>query len=71
MLAQIQIKRRSILIDCLRGLGILLIIWGHCSNYFHLNLIYAMYLFHVPLFFWISGMLTNADVDIPLFIKKK
>ena len=44
-------KERNILIDVAKGLGILLVIWGHTTTPFF-NEIYA---FHMPFFFVVSG----------------
>lgn len=45
-------------ISIARGIGILLVVLGHCSNSYISNFIY---LFHIPLFFFISGFLFNLN----------
>lgn len=50
-------KRRENIIDIIRAFGIILVIIGHCiNNYFIKSFIY---LFHLPLFFILSGYLYN------------
>ena len=52
-------KKRNDVIDIMRAVGIILVVLGHsCSNYYLLRLIY---LFHLPLFFVISGYLYNVN----------
>lgn len=53
---------RSIVVDVLKGVGISLIVIGHAKNISSLNeAISFLFLFHVPLFFMISGLTINAD----------
>jgi len=71
--------------DYAKMLGILLVVWGHTSrglisagilpadNAFWLNLDRAIYLFHMPLFFFLSGMFiqrTVAKTDLIDFFKR-
>ena len=74
-------------IDIAKGIGIILVVIGHCipdatsvtgiSNPYFKILHSIIYSFHMPLFFFISGFLTNANGSLPciensfLFIKKK
>lgn len=56
---QINTVKRLDYIDIAKGLGMLTIIWGHIvhegwSNQF-------VYSFHIPLFFFLSGMVFNAS----------
>lgn len=67
-------KRRSVLIDALRGVAIILVIIGHCisngsgSGYFsnqgyYENIAFKfIYSFHMPLFMIISGYLFKYSV---------
>lgn len=50
---------RKIWIDYVKVLGMVLIVWGHCSPS-HLSAF--AYAFDVPLFFWVSGYLTKNKV---------
>ena len=50
-------KERRIWIDWMKVLGMLFIVWGHFTPNIMHNFIYA---FNVPLFFCISGALTNV-----------
>lgn len=53
---------RSIVVDVLKGVGISLIVIGHAKNISSLNeAISFLFLFHVPLFFMISGLTINTD----------
>lgn len=57
-----QIKKdskRLDYIDIAKSLGMLTIIWGHILHSGWSNLM--VYSFHIPLFFFLSGMVFNAD----------
>ena len=54
-------------IDILKGIGIILVIWGHCSS-FLFNEIYA---FHMPLFFFLSGCFSSCKLPFGEFVRKK
>lgn len=45
-------KARDLRIDVLKGIGILCVIWAHLDGYFTKEI----YIFHMPLFFFLSGM---------------
>lgn len=55
-------------IDIAKGIGILLVIWAHleCCEYVRS----AIYLFHMPLFFFISGMFYKDPSDAKVYIQK-
>ena len=57
-------------IDIAKGIGILLVIAGHT---FWLGWSWPVYSFHLPLFFFISGILAHQKeiTSIPLFLAKK
>ena len=65
-------KKRVEWIDSLRGLAMFLVILGH-SFYIRNNKIRNyLYSFHMPLFFFISGLTTKRkDISFIEFIKKK
>lgn len=67
-MAQIKIKRLAWL-DMAKGYGILLVILGHIvvEEPYH-SLIYS---FHMPLFFFLSGIVYRSDVGFVPFVKKK
>lgn len=46
-------------IDIAKALGMFTIIWGHIIHYGWSNQI--VYAFHIPLFFFMSGMVYNAE----------
>lgn len=62
-----MINNRDSFIDILKGIGILLVIWGH-SSLFLFNEIYS---FHMPLFFFLSGCFFNVNATVSTFVKKK
>ena len=51
-------KKRLDYIDIAKGIGMLSVIWGHINGGFTNILVYA---FHMPLFFFLSGLLFRAD----------
>ncbi len=64
-------KKRNLQLDVLKGIGILLVIIGHISSNGILNR--WIYSFHMPLFFFISGVVyyLSNQVDVKTFFKKK
>lgn len=65
-------KERETYIDIAKGIGIILVVIGHLHGINHIIHDF-FYLFHMPLFFIISGYLYNHNNIIPLktFIKHK
>jgi len=72
-------KDRLVSIDIARGIGILLVVLGHTlaeANYhvqnstvlFFGRLIYS---FHMPLFFFLSGMFFKPDMRFPALLKRR
>lgn len=61
-------KQRIDYIDIAKGIGILLVLWGHLyvCDYVHS----AIYLFHMPLFFFISGMFYRNPTGVKVFVQK-
>ncbi|MCA1324565.1 acyltransferase family protein [Herbaspirillum sp. alder98] len=55
-------------IDVLRGIGIVLVVWGHVYGGYSFDLIF---LFHMPLFFFLSGMLFKPVDDVGAFARIK
>ena len=53
-------QNRDITLDIAKGLGIILVVVGHCINDKTIPGIFV-YAFHMPLFFFISGVCFNAD----------
>ncbi len=64
-------KKRNSLLDVMKGIGILLVVIGHVSSNSILNR--WIYSFHMPLFFFISGILyfLSTKVDSKTFLRKK
>lgn len=62
-------KQRVQWIDTIKGIGMLLVILGHFMN----NNIFlkTLYIFHIPLFFIVSGYLFNCDKGIKDFLLSK
>ena len=64
---------RKVSIDIAKGLGISLVVLGHLIDYFKADLpgVYPyVYLFHVPLFFFLSGLFFKEDEGFGDCIKK-
>ena len=55
-------------IDFIKGVAIICIIFGHLGIGAINRIVYT---FHVPVFFFITGYLTNTETDFLSFIKKK
>lgn len=66
-----MIKQRKAQLDILKGIGILMVLIGHISRNGILN--NWIYSFHMPLFFFISGMLyyLSNKIDSKSFFLKK
>ena len=65
-------KKRIDWIDTLRGIAMFFVVWGHCqkNNTFIRKYIYS---FHMPLFFFISGLTFGESDKVPFkdYFKKK
>lgn len=61
-----NLQRRIQYIDVCRGIGILLVILGHCGS----PLNKYIYGFHMPLFFVITGFLWNPPDSLNVLVKK-
>lgn len=67
-------KDRVKSIDVAKGIGIVLVVFGHVHSQFHIDLQPAynfITLFHVPLFFFISGIFYNESTPLVTYAKKK
>lgn len=62
-----QGRERKAYLDIAKGIGILLVVAGHSDS----PLQSVLYQFHVPLFFFVSGMLFNGDKPPGEYIKGK
>lgn len=51
---------RDIRIDILKGIGIILVVWGHATAI----LIKEICIFHMPLFFFLAGMFYHPQTRI-------
>jgi fucose 4-O-acetylase-like acetyltransferase len=63
----VKAKKRLYFLDIARGLGIIAVVMGHSLS----PLKSFLYLFHVPLFFFISGYLYNTNNSILQTLKKR
>lgn len=62
--------KRINFIDTAKGIGILLVVFGHVN--YNRDVLTFIYSFHMPLFFFISGMLFNSkSKSLGNFVKKK
>ena len=65
-------KNRIRYIDIAKGIGILLVVLGHNDmNAYHPLLHRFIYAFHMPLFFFLSGIFFNPDRDFITLFKKR
>ena len=60
-------------IDSLKGLGMFFVIWGHSFTKINYSMRKYIYAFHIPLFFFTSGLVCEKDLKLNFisFIKKK
>lgn len=65
-----SVLNREEFIDSSKGIGIILVILGHClnKNYWPFHIIFT---FHMPLFFFLSGMVSKVDLSFLTLIKKR
>ena len=65
-------QNRDITLDIAKGLGIILVVVGHCINGKTIPGVFV-YAFHMPLFFFISGVCFNAEKhrDFLPFLQKR
>ena len=61
--------QRNIALDITKGIGILLVIVGHCNAIPYMPIRHLIFTFHMPLFFLVSGYLYRAK-DIKESLKK-
>ena len=64
-------SKRIASIDIAKGVGMLFIIWGHVMRYGITN--HWVYVFHIPLFFFLSGLVFSHERygDFKAFLKRK
>lgn len=60
--------KRNNCIDIAKGIGIVFVVWGHVNSMPLKNIIY---IYHMPLFFILSGFCVNFDMNFLSFVKKK
>ena len=60
-------KERNLTLDIVKGIGIALIVLGHIDN----AAVNFIYLFHVSLFFIVSGYLFNPEKKAKSFFLNK
>jgi polysaccharide biosynthesis protein PslL len=58
-------------IDVLKGIGIVAVVTGHAFSWRDGSLLPLIYLFHMPLFFFLSGYLYKPSPDLLVFLRKK
>lgn len=57
-------------VDIAKGIGILLVIWGHCLHIEQI-LFHLIFVFHMPLFLMLSGYVFQEKDSFPDLIRKK
>ena len=65
MISQSSPNRRIEYIDCMRGIGMLLVVLGHSINSGQIPVCKIIWSFHMPLFFFINGMLNISRKEKP------
>lgn len=60
-------KTRSDYIDCVKAIGICLVIIGHTFG----GGLFALKAYHMPLFFFVAGLLINEQESIGCFVRKR
>lgn len=71
-LITVKTHNRNNTIDIAKGIGILLIVWGHCGGWGILsNLMYIINTFHVPLFFLLSVLFIDTSKPFKVYVKNK
>jgi fucose 4-O-acetylase-like acetyltransferase len=58
-------------IDALKGIGIVAVVLGHAFGWRDGSILPLIYLFHMPLFFFLSGYLYKPSPDLWVFMRKK
>lgn len=58
-------------IDALKGIGIVAVVAGHAYSWHSGSLVPLIYLFHMPLFFFLSGYLYKPSPDLIAYFRKK
>lgn len=58
-------------IDALKGIGIVAVVMGHAYGWRDGSILPLIYLFHMPLFFFLSGYLYKPSPDLLGFLRKK
>lgn len=66
-----EIKKRIDWIDVAKGIGIIMVVLSHFSLSESDYAIKFVFAFHMPLFFFLSGMVFNAEIPFKKFIFKK
>lgn len=64
-------KQRDNTIDMAKGIGMLLVVMGHMQSAALDYPVHFLYLFHMPLFFFLSGFFCHAEQPMGKFIWKK
>ena len=66
-----MIGKRIEEIDTAKGIGILCVMFGHCITLMSNPVNVFVLSFHMPLFFFLSGMVLNKEQPTKVFIKRK
>lgn len=57
-------KERTLYWDTLKGILIILVVFGHCGTAVGNNLLSVVYSFHMPLFVLVSGFFSRRQYSI-------
>ena len=61
--------KRDVSVDIAKGLGIILVVWGHTFNACPIR--NWIFLFHMPLFFFVAGFFMKKEEEDAVFLYKK
>lgn len=64
-------KKRIKWIDTAKAIGIFLVIWGHITSGEGAVVLSYIYVFHMPLFIFLSGLVFSGKLDFKTFIFRK
>lgn len=62
---------RILWVDSAKGIAIFLVVWGHMTYFLPNEIRTIIYSFHMPLFFFLSGLFLKKENSIKLLVRKR